>query len=227
LFVFALGFGIAFWRASGEIDVHRQATRLAEMALAAQDQAKALSEELINERQARKLALTAQEAAETVERSVRDQLVLESEARETAERAHDKAADRAADAAQRLAEQAITTKKLETRLADSVKQLELANAKTAAQIAARKDVQVELYNAKAQLRTLSAQLPQEIGGKEAPEAAQAQVETDAKANAEKLALEVKRREAASNTKRAPLNRRVAFRRQRQAAARQLYLRTRY
>src|SRR5262245_24685761 len=135
LSVFTLGFGIAYWRASGEIDVQRQATHLAEMALAAQGQARALNEELVNEREARELALTAREAAEEAERSAREQLVLESKARETAERAHDKAADRAAGAAQGLAEQIVTTKKLETRLADSERHLELANAKIAAQIA--------------------------------------------------------------------------------------------
>ena len=212
LSVLTLGFGIAFWRASGEIDV--QATHLTEKMLAAQEQARALSEELANEKLGRELALTAREAAERTERSAQEQLVLESKARETAERAHDKAADRAAGAAQRVAEQIIITKKLKTRLVDSERQLDLANAK----IAARTEVRAELYDAKAQLRTLSAQLVQEINGKEAAEVARAKAEAEAKENAEKLALEVKRRKTVSNTKRAPLNRRVAFRRQKQAAA---------
>jgi hypothetical protein len=107
-------------------------------------------------------------------------------------------------------------------LAVSERQLEFAKAMIAAQIVARKEVQVELYNAKTQLRTLSAQLLQEIGNKEAAEAARAKADAESTANAEKLALEVKRRD----TKRAPLNHRVAFRRQKQAAARQLFLKMR-
>jgi hypothetical protein len=211
-----LGFSVALWRASGETDLQTQA---AQMALAAQAQSAALSEELISERKARSLA-------ETAERSTLDQLAFETKARETAQRAHGKAADRAASAAQNLAEQIITTKKLETRLADLEKQFGQANAKIAAQITARKDVQVELYNAKAQLRTLSARLQEEIRGKEAAETAQAKAEADAKAATEKLALEVKGRQAASNTKRPPLNRRVAFQRQRQAAVPRFLTQTR-
>jgi hypothetical protein len=65
---------------------------------------------------------------------------------------------------------------------------------------------------------LSAQLRQETGAKEAAEAARAKAEAEAKASAEKLAREAKRREANSNTKRAPLHHRVVFRRQKQAAA---------
>ena len=53
------------------------------------------------------------------------------EVAETAQRAYDKAADRAAAGTQGLAEQTVIAKKLETRLADVEKQLELANAKIA------------------------------------------------------------------------------------------------
>jgi hypothetical protein len=220
LSAFTLGFSVSLWRASGETDLQRQATHLTEMALSAQAQSTALSEELINERKARKLA-------EEGERSTQEQLALESKARDTAERAHDRAADRAASTAQSLAEQIGTTKKLVARLADVENQLQLANAKIAAQITARKDVQVELYNAKAQLRTLNAQLHEEISGKEAAETARAKAEADAKAATEKLALQAKGREAASNNKRAPLNHRVAFRRQRQAAGLRFLTNTRY
>jgi colicin import membrane protein len=219
LSAFTLGFSVSLWRASGETDLQRQATRLTELALAAQAQSTALSEELLSERKARKLA-------EDAEHSAQEQLALESKARETAEEAHEKAAERAAGAAKGLAEQTSTTAKLEARLADLEKQFELAKVKIAAQIAARKDVQVDLFNAKAQLRTLSAQLHEEISGKEAAETARAKAEADAKAAAEKLALELKGREAASNTKKAPLSHRVTFRRQKQAAAPRFLTRTR-
>jgi colicin import membrane protein len=213
-----LGFGVSLWDASGEAKLQSQATHMAEMALAAQTQVAALNEELAAERKTRELAVTATEAAE-------EQLALESKARETAQLAHDKAAERAAAAAQGLAEQTLASKKLETRSADLEQQLELANAKIAAQIAARKDVQVELYNAKVQFRTLSAQLQQEISDKEASETALAKAEAEAKAKTEKLALAVKAREAASNTGGAPVHHRIAIRRQKQAAALRLLAKT--
>src|SRR5215469_5045844 len=105
---FALGFSVSLWRASGETNLQNQTSRIVEMAAAAQAQSSALSEELVNERKARNLA-------EEAERSVQEQLDLESTARETAERAHGKAADRAAAAAQELAEQMSIAKTLEAR----------------------------------------------------------------------------------------------------------------
>jgi colicin import membrane protein len=219
LSAFTLGFSVSLWRASGETDLQRQATRLTDMALAAQAQSTALSEELIAERRARK-------QAEEAEHLAQEQLALESKARETAEEAHEKAAERAAGAAKELAEQAGSTATLEARLADLEKEFGLAKVKIAAQIAARKEVQVDLFNAKAQLRALNAQLHEEISGKEAAETARAKAEADAKAATEKLALDVKGREAASNTKKAPLNHRVTFRRQKQAAAPRFLTRTR-
>jgi hypothetical protein len=73
---------------------------------------------------------------------------------------------------------------------------------------------------------LSAQLKEEISGREAAEIARAKSEADTKAATEKLTLEVKARQAATSTKRPPLNRRAAFRRQRQAPAPRFLTQTR-
>jgi hypothetical protein len=165
------GFGLASWRATAEFGPRLQAAaHLAAMAqLAAEERANALGEKL-------------------------DQ---ETEARETAEQAWEKVANRAADLGQQLIEQIGATRKLEAKLADLENKLQFANQKIASQVAADKEVQTGLYNAKAQIPTLSAMLEQKSGNKEAAGAARMEAEAEAKAAAEKAALEINARKAAS------------------------------
>jgi hypothetical protein len=169
------GCGVAFWRASNEIDLQTQAAQMAVMAqLAAEDEVAALKEKLM----------------------------LESKEREINRQAHEKAANRAAETAQKLAEQIGATKKIEARLADAEKAIHIVNDKVANQIAARRATQAELYTAQAQVQTLAVQLQRETGYREAAETAQQKAEAAAQAATEKLALEIKAREAVSNSSQA-------------------------
>jgi hypothetical protein len=73
---------------------------------------------------------------------------------------------------------------------------------------------------------LSAQLQQETSNKEVAETARMKSEAEARAATEKLALEIKARKAASNSRPASLNHRIAMRRQNQTTALMLATKTR-
>ncbi|MGO9485913.1 MAG: hypothetical protein ACLPX9_15215 [Rhodomicrobium sp.] len=134
LFALTLGFAAAYWRASTEIGLQTEAAHRASVArLAAEADAKALTEKLTLEKQAHdKAANRAAEAdrklAEQIgaAKALSEKLALESKARETAERAHDKAANRAAEEARKLAEQIGAAKALSEKLAQESKARETA-----------------------------------------------------------------------------------------------------
>jgi len=70
------------------------------------------------------------QAAQEQTKALSEELLLESQARETAEEAHEKAANRAAEAAQKLAEQINATKALSEKLVLEGKARETAEEAT-------------------------------------------------------------------------------------------------
>src|SRR5258706_14964464 len=104
-----LGFGVAFWRATDEIDLQMQAAHMAAMAERSAQEKQLLESkaretaEQAHEKAANRAAEVAQKFAEQINatNALSEKLVLEGKARETAEQAHVKAANRAAEAGQK------------------------------------------------------------------------------------------------------------------------------
>ena len=114
------------------------------------------------------LAAMAQLAAEEQANALREKLDQEMKARETAELAWKKVANRAADLIEQLTQQIGATRRIEASLAD----------------------------AQARMRALDAQLLHETNDKEAALTAKMKAEAEAQAAADKLAIDIKAREAA-------------------------------
>jgi hypothetical protein len=209
------GAGTASWLAASQIGPRIQAaTHLAAMAqLNAEEKAKA--------------AELAQGISEAAERFAREELALERNTREAVEQALDKAVNRTAQAVMilagqdnmtknfegdladaeitkeelvlALAAQGTTKKAMESKLDDLNTILHLLDERIAKQVAARRQAQAELDNAKLRVQDLSSQLQQ------------ARIKADAKvqALAGNRAAKIKAREITSNRpqaeKRATLN----------------------